>query len=69
MAIDWPHAIVTAIILLIILYGLEHSGILDGASKTKRALTIGIVVFVILFVFNLIWPYGATAAIRSNRID
>ncbi|MEO1003920.1 MAG: hypothetical protein AAFX65_12530 [Cyanobacteria bacterium J06638_7] len=38
-------------------YCVEHTSMLAGASRRKRALVTGAAVFLVLVVLNLIWPY------------
>lgn len=61
MRIDWPHMIVSAVLIAVVLLALRLSGIAQGGSRLRRVLVTGAVLFVVLFVFNMIWPYGAGA--------
>lgn len=57
MSINVPHILVTAAVIAAIVYGVEHTPMLAGASRGKRALITGVAVFVVLFIINLLWPY------------
>ena len=59
MTLDIPHMIVTAVILFIVIYGINHMAMFDEMSKRKKALITFGIAFVALFILNLIWPYGA----------
>lgn len=58
MTIDIPHMIVTAIIIFVVVWGLDQTTALDNMSKSKKTLTKFGVLFVAIFVLNLLWPYG-----------
>ena len=59
MTLDIPHMIATAAILFVVVYGTNHMAMFEDMSKgTKALITFGIL-FVALFILNLIWPYGA----------
>ena len=56
MNIDVPHLLVTMIVIFVVAFAVEHSGLVKDASRGKRALTIGAAVGVAIFVLNLLWP-------------
>ena len=56
MNIDVPHLLVTMIVIFVVAFAVEHSGLVKDASRGKRALTIGAVVGLAVFVLNLLWP-------------
>ncbi len=58
MNIDWPHMIVTIILILTVTLGLGRLAIYKEASKGKRFLLMAFSIFIVVFVFNLIWPYN-----------
>lgn len=58
MNIDWPHMIVTIILILAVSFGLGRLAIYKEASKGKRFLLMAVSIFIVVFVFNLIWPYN-----------
>ena len=58
MNFDIPHMIVTAIIIFVVVWGLDQTTALDNMSKGKKTLTKVGVLFVAIFVLNLLWPYG-----------
>jgi hypothetical protein len=59
MSIDLPHMLATGLVIFVVVWAVEHTGMLNGASKLKRALITFASLFVVLFLLNLIWPYGA----------
>ena len=46
------------VIVVILVFGMEHFDFLDGKSKLARAVITGFVLFVVLFILNLVFPYG-----------
>lgn len=59
MSLDIPHAIVTAVIIFAVLWGLDHTTALGDMSKGKKTFVKFLVLFVAIFVLNLVWPYGS----------
>lgn len=57
MVINIPHIVVSAALMALTPYCVEHTSMLAGASRRKRALVTGAAVFLVLVVLNLIWPY------------
>jgi hypothetical protein len=51
--------IATAVIVFIVIWGLDQTSLLDKMSKRKQTLTKFGVLFVALFVLNLVWPIGS----------
>jgi membrane-anchored protein YejM (alkaline phosphatase superfamily) len=58
MNIDWPHMIVTMVLIFAVILGLGRLAIYKEASKGKRFLLMAVSIFIVVFVFNLIWPYN-----------
>ena len=56
MNIDVPHLLVTMIVIFVVAFAVEHSGLVKDGSRGKRALTIGAAVGLAVFVLNLLWP-------------
>ena len=61
MTFDIPHMIATAIIIFVVIWGLDRTSMLGDMSKGKKTLVKFAVLFVALMILNLIWPYGSTA--------
>ncbi|WP_223426989.1 hypothetical protein [Tateyamaria pelophila] len=61
MQFDIPHIIVTAIILYSVIWGMQHISPFSEMSKGKRNGIQFIILFVLLFILNIIWPYGSGA--------
>ena len=59
MQFDWIHMLVTVVIIYVVLWGLGKTGKLNEASGAKRFWIRFIALFVVIFVLNLIWPYGS----------
>ena len=57
--LDIPHAIATAAIIFAVLWGLDHTSALGNMSKGKKTLVKFLVLFVAIFILNLVWPYGS----------
>ena len=51
---------VTAAIIGVVVYFINHTSWLSEASKGKRTLVTFVVLFVAFFLLNLFWPYGTT---------
>lgn len=60
MALDIPHMIATAIIIFVIIWGVNHSSAFEGMTKGKKTLVQFLALFVVLFILNLLWPYGSS---------
>lgn len=58
MDIDWAHMAVTAAIIFVVVYVMNHTGLTEGASKGKRALLTFVALFIPILLLNLFWPYG-----------
>ena len=65
MPLDIPHIIVTAIILYSVMWGMQHIAPFSEMSKGKRNGIQFIILFVQLFILNIIWPYGSGAYERK----
>lgn len=61
MTFDIPHMIATAIIIFAVVWGLNHMAQFEGMPKGRKALVTFAVLFVALFILNLVWPYGSGA--------
>lgn len=55
MNIDFPHLIVTIVLIFTVAFGLSRITIYKEASKAKRILLMAITLFIVLTIFNLIW--------------
>ena len=56
MTFDIPHMIATAVIIFIVVYGVNHK--FDDMSKGKRALVTFVFLLIALMILNVVWPYG-----------
>lgn len=59
MHFDLAHAIVAGILMLATLQVLDRTVLTADMPRGKRMLTIFVAIAVVMFIFNLIWPYGA----------
>ncbi len=57
MTFDIPHMIATAVIIFIVVYGVNHQ--FENMSKGKRAGVTFVILFVALMILNVVWPYGS----------
>ena len=57
MHFDFLHAVVSALLIWVTIWGLRRAGILDTGRKQWNW-TLFAVVFVVIFVLNLIWSAG-----------
>ena len=60
MAFDPLHVILTSIILFAAIAIVNHTVAFEGMSKRKRSLALFAILFVLLFILNMIWPYGSS---------
>jgi hypothetical protein len=61
MTFDIPHMIATAIVIFAVVWGLDQTTMLDSMPKRRKTLAKFGVLFVAVFLLNLVWPYGAGA--------
>lgn len=61
MTLDFPHMIVTALIVLAVIRTVDRIRILQRASRGRRTLIKLAAIFAAIVILNLLWPYGATA--------
>ena len=59
MSLDIPHMIASAVIIFVVVYGINHMAMFEDMSKRKKALVTFGILFVALLMLNLVWPYGA----------
>ncbi|MFC3613317.1 hypothetical protein ACFORG_06050 [Lutimaribacter marinistellae] len=59
MTFDIPHMIVTALIIFAVIYPLNHMTQFENMSKGRKVLITFVVLFVLLMILNLVWPYGS----------
>jgi len=57
MHFDIAHALVSAVIILAVLLGLRKMGHTHETGKWSWPIFLS--VFVVMVIFNLIWPYGS----------
>jgi uncharacterized YccA/Bax inhibitor family protein len=60
MDLDLSRIIGTVLVIFVTVLAAERTGFAKTASRPKRALTACIIVFVVLFLLNMIWPEAAT---------
>ncbi|SEN07228.1 hypothetical protein [Palleronia pelagia] len=61
MVFDIPQMIATGLIVLLILWIVDHTAAFEGASKGRKTLYKFVGMFILLFILGLIWPYGTGA--------
>ena len=59
MTLDIPHMIVTVVIVFAVVWALNNSTALSNMSKGRRALITFAILFIAIFILNLVWPYGS----------
>ncbi|WP_171052694.1 hypothetical protein [Ruegeria sediminis] len=57
MHFDLFHAAVAAVLILATIWGMRRAGLVDGEHRGWDW-KIFAAIFVVMFVFNLIWPFG-----------
>ena len=60
MDLDLSRIIVTVLVIFVTVMAVERTSFAKTASRPKRALIACIIVFVVMFVLNMIWPEAAT---------
>ena len=58
MDLNLTHIIVTALVVFVMVMGVERTSLYQTASRPKRGLILGVIVFVVLSLLNLVWPAG-----------
>ena len=61
MTFDFPHMIVSALIIFAVVWGLDQGSALDNMPKSRKTLIKVTLLFLAIFILNLVWPYGANA--------
>lgn len=59
MTFDIPHMVVTAIIIGVVVYAINHMAQFENMTRGRKSLLTFVVLFVALLLLNLVWPYGA----------
>ncbi len=58
MHFDLAHAIVTVLLLLATMFVLQKLGIIKEEERNKFSWKAVIAMAAVVFVLNLVWPYG-----------
>ncbi|MEP1355797.1 MAG: hypothetical protein ABJX32_14645 [Tateyamaria sp.] len=58
MHFDLAHAIVTVALLFATLFVLKKVGVIKEGEERKFSWTAVIAMAIVVFILNLIWPYG-----------
>ena len=66
MDLDLPHMIVSAMLILAVVLMAHRTAFYKNASRGKRAAIVGVALFLVMFVFNLVWPYGKSPVFLSS---
>ena len=73
MSIDWPHTIVSMLLIFATVLLVQRAPAYKTGSRGKRAVIVGVAVGLVILVFNLIWPYGEGTGVmgepRGGRED
>ena len=59
MNFDWPHMLVTGLLIFVLITVLDKATFYTSASKGKRLVILAVSLFVVLLILNLVWPYGS----------
>ena len=57
MHLNLAHAVVSAVLILMTIYVMRKTGMADATKEKKFDWKIFLGVVVMMFVFNVIWPY------------
>ena len=66
MNFDLPHMIVTGLLIFAVVLATHRTAMYKNASRGKRAAIVGVALFIVLFIFNLLWPYGETPVFMAG---
>jgi hypothetical protein len=66
MSIDWPHMIVSMLLIFATVLLVQRASAYKSGSRGKRAVIVGVAVGLVILVFNLIWPYGGGAGVAGE---
>ena len=58
--------IVTALLIFALGSVLQRTAFYENGSRVKRSVVLGVAVFIVLFVLNLIWPYGESPVFLAS---
>jgi hypothetical protein len=56
MTFDIAHMIATALIIFVVVWGLDQTTVLDNMPKRRKTLVKFGALFVSIFILNLAWP-------------
>lgn len=59
MTVDFLHILVTVVLAPALHHGMQDTGFMKAASKTKRIVVLSLMLYLVLFLLNLVWPYGS----------
>lgn len=59
MTLDIPHMAVTAVLIFIVLWVVGHASPFENMTRGRKTLTQFVLLFIVLFILNLVWPYGS----------
>ena len=66
MSIDWPHMIVSILLIFATVLLVQRAPTYKNGSRGKRIAIFAVALFLVMFVFNLIWPYGEGAGVTGE---
>ena len=66
MSIDWPHMIISMVLIFATVLLVQRTSAYKQGSRGKRAVIVAVALFLVMFVFNLIWPYGEGAGVAGE---
>ncbi|MBP0617787.1 hypothetical protein [Jiella mangrovi] len=60
MHFDLAHAIISAVLIFATLWILRRTGLVRTPQKPGWDWQVFVAIVVVMFIFNLIWPYGTS---------
>ena len=66
MSIDWPHMIISMVLIFATVLLVQRTPTYKQGSRGKRAVIVAVSLFLVMFVFNLIWPYSEGAGVAGE---
>lgn len=61
MTFDIPHMIATGLLIFAILWIRNHVDYFRDMTKARRTLVQFVMLFIVLLILNIVWPYGSRA--------
>ncbi len=61
MDLSLSHILVTALVVFVTVFAAERTTFVKTLSRPKRALFVGVLVFLVMLLLNFVWPDNGQA--------